>query len=106
MHTASTTDDTSETSNTSAVTKLQTASTVEANTGINAESPPAQAADAPTPSTSKEDVPSTPNTSKENASTLNSTSDLGSRTETKSSSEQEMLRKRRLQKFLVQSTTE
>jgi len=49
----------------------------------------------PTPSTSKENTP-TPSISKEDTSACNDTVDL-SRTE--SSSEQEMLRRRRLQKF-------
>lgn len=105
MHTASNADDTSETSNTSATTKPQAASTADASADVSVESPSAKVDDAPTPSTSKEDVPSS-STSKENTSALSNTSDLGPRTETESSSEQEMLRKRRLQKFSAQPTTE
>lgn len=64
------------------------------NTGVNSDSSQVKE-NTPVPSTSKEH-PSTPSISKEDASTCNDTVDSS---KSESSSEQEMLRKRRLQKF-------
>lgn len=68
--------------------------TANTNIGVNSDSSQVKIENTPTSSTSKEST-STPSISKEDAS-CNDTVDL-SRTE--SSSEQEMLRRRRLQKF-------
>lgn len=67
--------------------------TTNTNTGVSSDSSQVIVENAPTPSKENTSAPSTP---KEDASTSNDTVDL-SRTE--SSSEQEMLRRRRLQKF-------
>lgn len=89
-------------SDTSAMTAPQAAGRTDASADVSCESLQAKTENILTPSTLEKDVPST---SKENTSILNNTSDL-SRTEMESSNEQEMLRKRRLQKFSPQPTTE
>jgi len=73
------------------------------NAGITDENTQIKTKDSSIPSTSKEDS-STPNISKEDTSI--ESQDLSNGYETKSSSEQEMLRRRRLQKFSSQPTTE
>ncbi|KYN42790.1 E3 ubiquitin-protein ligase synoviolin A [Trachymyrmex septentrionalis] len=86
----SNTDSTSDTS-----TMPGPSGTANTSNGINSDNSEVKVENTPTPSTSKENTP-TPSISKEDTSACNDTVDL-SRTE--SSSEQEMLRRRRLQKF-------
>jgi len=73
------------------------------NAEVTGESSQVKTKDSPTPSTSKEDS-SIPSILKEDTSI--ESQDLSNGYEAKSSSEQEMLRRRRLQKFSSQSTTE
>lgn len=87
--------------------KPSTSNTAHANAGITGENSQVKAEDTPTPSTSKENT-SFPSTSKEDVSTFNESTDMPdlSKTETESSKEQEILRRRRLQKFSPPLTTE
>ena len=73
---------------------------------VGGESSQVKTEDTSIPSTSKENTP--PNTSNEDVSIFNESTDIIdlSRTETESSSEQEMLRRRRLQKFSPPPTTD
>ncbi|KAM0731892.1 E3 ubiquitin-protein ligase HRD1 [Formica fusca] len=92
---------------TSTMTKPSTSNIAHANAGITGENSQVKTEDTPTPSTSKEST-SFPSTSKEDVSTFNESTDMPdlSRTETESSNEQEMLRRRRLQKFSPPPATE
>lgn len=92
---------------TSTMTKPSTSNIAHANAGITGENSQVKTEDTPTPSTSKENT-SFPSTSKEDVSTFNESIDMPdlSRTETESSNEQEMLRRRRLQKFSPPPATE
>lgn len=95
------------TSDTSTMTKPSASSTAHASAGITDENSQVKVENTPTPSTSKENT-SFPSTSKEDESTFNEFIDMSdlSRTETESSNEQEMLRRRRLQKFSPPPATE
>lgn len=83
-----------------------TTSTAHASAEITGENSQVKVENTPTPSTSKENT--FPSTSKEDGSTFNEFTELSdlSRTETESSNEQEMLRRRRLQKFSPPPATE
>ncbi|EFN70051.1 E3 ubiquitin-protein ligase synoviolin [Camponotus floridanus] len=91
---------------TSTMAEPTASSTAHASAGITDENSQVKVENIPTPSTSKENT--FPSTSKEDGSTFNEFIDLSdlSRTETESSNEQEMLRRRRLQKFSPPPATE
>ncbi|XP_072753753.1 E3 ubiquitin-protein ligase synoviolin B [Anoplolepis gracilipes] len=95
------------TSDTSAMAKSSTSSTAHVSAGITSENSQIKAENTSTPSTSKENT-SFSSTPKEDVSTFNKSTDMpdSSRTETESSNEQEILRRRRLQKFSAPSATE
>lgn len=106
MHNSSTSNIDS-TLDTSTMAKPSTSSTAHTSAEITSESSQVKAENTPIPSTSKENT-SFPSTSKEDVSTFNESTDIPdlSRTETEFSNEQEMLRRRRLQKFSPPPTTE
>lgn len=86
--------------------KPSASSTAHASAEIIGENSQVKMENTPTPSTSKENT-SFPSTSKEDGSSFNEFTDMSdSRTESESSNEQEMLRRRRLQKFSPPPTTE
>ncbi|KYM95453.1 PREDICTED: E3 ubiquitin-protein ligase synoviolin B [Cyphomyrmex costatus] len=88
------------TSDMSTMGKPGPSGTANTNNEINSDSSEVKIENTPTPSTSKENTP-TPSISNEDTSTCNDTVDLS---RTKSSSEQEMLRIRRLRKFIPSPT--
>lgn len=87
---------------------MQNVNNTDASAEIQGKSSPVRTENTSIPSTSKENA-STSSILNENASTsnqFNDTAEFLSTTETTSSSEQEMLRRRRLQKFSPSPTTE